>query len=90
MAAINAVKIFSGSASNYLAKDIETYGVLRITELGLKFLENPHSFLMTEDHDYDEDTDDSIITNNKSGGSVADEVLMNYLKELRKKIYYNK
>jgi ATP-dependent DNA helicase RecQ len=71
--------------NNYLAKDIETYGVLRITEKGLKFLENPHSFFMTEDHDYDEDTDDNIITNSKSGGSIADEVLMNFLKELRRK-----
>jgi ATP-dependent DNA helicase RecQ len=71
--------------NNYLAKDIETYGVLRITDLGLDFLEKPHSFLMTEDHDYDEDTDDNIITNSKGGGSIADEVLMNFLKELRKK-----
>jgi ATP-dependent DNA helicase RecQ len=71
--------------NNYLAKDIETYGVLRITDKGLDFLESPYSFLMTEDHDYDEDTEENILTNSKSGGSIADEVLMNFLKELRKK-----
>lgn len=71
--------------ANYLQKDIETYGVLRITEKGMKFIESPYSFLMMEDHEYDNDTDDSIVTNSKSGGSVADDVLMNYLKDLRKK-----
>ncbi|SHH39883.1 DNA helicase RecQ [Winogradskyella jejuensis] len=68
-----------------LKKDIETYGVLRITEAGDKFLENPTSFMMAEDHVFDETTDDSIITNAKSNGAgVADDKLMKMLKDLRK------
>lgn len=68
-----------------LRKDIETYGVLRLTESGRDFIEHPQSFMMTEDHVYDENTDDSIITNTKGSGGVADEKLMTMLKDLRKR-----
>ena len=70
--------------AKYLKKDIETYGVLRLTEIGDKFIKSPVSFMMAEDHVFDETTDDNIITNSKSGGAVADENLMKMLKELRK------
>ena len=68
-----------------LRKDIETYGVLRLTEDGKSFLEKPSSFMMTEDHVYDEVEDNSIITAAKSGGGAADEKLMKMLKDLRKR-----
>ena len=48
-----------------LKKEIETYGVLRITEVGQKFMTSPTSFMMAEDHVFDETNDDSIITNSK-------------------------
>ena len=68
-----------------LKKDIETYGVLRITDAGHAFLESPTSFMMAEDHVFDEVTDDSIITNTKSSGSgAADDKLVAMLKDLRK------
>ena len=67
-----------------LKKDIETYGVLRITKAGEAFLVSPTSFMMAEDHTFDETSDDSIITNSKSSGAVADENLMKMLKDLRK------
>ena len=67
-----------------LRKDIETYGVLRLTDSGKAFLASPTSFMMTEDHVYDEVADDSIITNGKSNGGAADEKLMAMLKDLRK------
>ena len=67
-----------------LRKDIETYGVLKETQLGKDFIANPSSFMMTEDHVYNETSDDSIITNSKGGGGVADETLMAMLKDLRK------
>ncbi|MBQ0740980.1 ATP-dependent DNA helicase RecQ, partial [Aquimarina celericrescens] len=51
----------------YLRKDIETYGVIRITEEGRGFINNPVSFMMTEDHVYNNNTEDSIITATKSG-----------------------
>ncbi len=68
-----------------LKKDIETYGVLRLTDGGREFLKSPHSFMMSEDHVFDETTDESIITASKSEGAVADERLMAMLKDLRKR-----
>ncbi|MEM0575231.1 DNA helicase RecQ [Flavobacterium polysaccharolyticum] len=68
----------------FLSKDIETYGVVKITSKGLDFINNPFSFLMSEDHEYNESEDDAIVTAAKSTGT-ADENLMAMLKELRKK-----
>ncbi|RZJ70883.1 DNA helicase RecQ [Flavobacterium sp.] len=70
---------------NYLSKDIETYGILKVTEKGLGFIKNPTSFLMTEDHEYEGGEDDTIVTQSKSTG-VADENLMGMLRDLRKKV----
>ncbi|MDN3492396.1 DNA helicase RecQ [Winogradskyella bathintestinalis] len=71
--------------ARYLKKDIETYGVLRLSKSGLDFITNPESFKMAEDHVFDETTNDGIITNAKAGGAVADEKLMKMLKDLRKR-----
>ena len=70
---------------NYLSKDIETYGILKVTEKGLNFIDNPVSFMMSEDHEYNEKEDETIVTAAKSSG-IADEVLMTMLKDLRKKV----
>ena len=67
-----------------LKKDIETYGVLRLTEQGRAFIKTPKSFMMTEDHVFDEGSDDGIITAARGEGGVADERLMSMLKDLRK------
>ena len=71
---------------NYIRKEIEQYGVLKLTPIGLKYIENPTSFLMTEDHSYHEGDDNSIIVNTKSSGGVADQKLIKILKDLRKKV----
>ncbi|WP_299367812.1 DNA helicase RecQ [Winogradskyella sp.] len=68
-----------------LRKDIETYGVLRLSASGKAFIAQPQSFMMAEDHVYDEASDDGIITNAKGGGGAADERLMTMLKDLRKR-----
>ena len=67
-----------------LKKDIETYGLIKLTDAGKAFLKNPTSFMMTKDHDYSEEADDSVITATKGGGAVVDEQLMKMLKDLRK------
>lgn len=67
-----------------LKKDIETYGVIKLTDEGKAFLKNPTSFMMTKDHDYSEESDDNVITASKGGGAVVDEQLMKMLKDLRK------
>ncbi|MEE1896867.1 DNA helicase RecQ [Flavobacterium rakeshii] len=71
---------------DYLSKDIETYGVLKLTPKGETFITNPVSFMMTEDHDYGDDSDDATVTTAKSGGGTTDEALVNMLKDLRKKV----
>ncbi|GGX10499.1 ATP-dependent DNA helicase RecQ [Aquimarina muelleri] len=71
----------------YLRKDIETYGVIRITEEGRGFINNPVSFMMTEDHVYNNNTEDSIITATKSGSKGSgDDKLAGMLRDLRKSV----
>lgn len=67
-----------------LTKDIETYGVLKMSEKGEAFIKNPVSFMMSEDHEYNEEEDEAILTAAKSSGT-ADEALMAMLRDLRKK-----
>jgi ATP-dependent DNA helicase RecQ len=70
--------------ADYLKKDIETYGVLRLSEAGKEFINNPVSFMMAEDHVFDVDANDGVITKAK-GGEAADDKLMTMLKDLRKR-----
>ena len=69
----------------FLSKDIETYGIIKITKKGLDFIKNPASYMMSEDHEYNETEDEAIVTAAKSSGT-ADEVLMGMLRDLRKKV----
>ncbi|MFC5684488.1 RecQ family ATP-dependent DNA helicase [Flavobacterium sp. MAHUQ-51] len=69
----------------YLSKDIETYGIVKITQKGLDFIANPTSFMMSEDHEYSEADDEVVVTASKSAGT-ADEALMEMLRDLRKKV----
>jgi ATP-dependent DNA helicase RecQ len=69
----------------FLSKDIETYGILKVTEKGLNYIKNPFSFMMSEDHEYNESEDEAIETAAKTSGT-ADEVLMGMLRDLRKKV----
>jgi ATP-dependent DNA helicase RecQ len=72
--------------AGYISKEIEQYGVLKITKKGADFIKNPMSFMMTADHVYDSGDDSAIITNAKGSGAVIDEQLMNMLKDFRKKV----
>jgi ATP-dependent DNA helicase RecQ len=73
----------------YFLKDIENYGLLKVTEKGRAFLKKPESIKFTRDHDYnnsDKDSgDDDILLGGKGGSSAADEVLFALLKDLVKK-----
>lgn len=70
--------------AKFLAKDIENYGLLKLTGKGMEFLENPTSFMLAEDHDYADTTDEE----NAFGARTAavDDELFSILKDLRKKI----
>ena len=71
---------------NFIRKEIEQYGVVKLTDKGEQYLANPKSFMMTEDHVYSQDHTSDIITNEASSGVVADEKLVRFLKDLRKKV----
>ncbi len=69
-----------------LTKDIETYGVLKISDAGHAFLKAPVSFLMTEDHSYKDANDDVVVSTAGQVGAVADQTLFKLLKGQRKTI----
>ncbi|HMR43053.1 MAG TPA: DNA helicase RecQ [Saprospiraceae bacterium] len=66
----------------FLRKDIETYGVLKVTELGYQFIDKPYSFKIPINHNYDEmDTDEEEGTGKTAG---LDDTLLKLLKDLRR------
>jgi len=70
----------------FIQKDIENYGLLKLDEKGHEFLNNPVSFLLSEDHDYsDTDEEEESFGGPERPGS-ADEELFSILKNLRKKL----
>ncbi len=71
---------------HFITKDIENYGLLKITEAGTEFLSNPVSYMLTQDHDYEKSgRDEEGGGGNGAGGGTMDTELFNILKELRKK-----
>ena len=71
--------------AGYLSKDVENYGLLKITPAGNKFLKKPVSFKIVEDTDFDENEEDEAPV--RGGGSCAvDPALYSMLKDLRKKM----
>ena len=70
--------------NKYIDKEIENYGVLKVTPAGKKFLAKPSSFKVSKDNDFNEEQEE---TPQMSGGSCAvDPALFGLLKDLRKKI----
>lgn len=66
-------------------KDIESYGIVKLTEAGRDFLENPTSFMLIKEHDYSSDEDgDDVVVSGKS--AVLDDVLYKQLLDLRRSI----
>ena len=70
--------------AGYIRKDVENYGLLKITDEGRDFLKNPKSFMIVEDKEFeDEETEGPM----RGGGSFAvDPELYSMLKDLRKKL----
>ncbi len=75
--------------AGYFDKDIENYGLLRVTKKGKDFLKKPVSFKIStaEDEDMDEDDNmDDAVVKGGGGGSAVDPVLFSIMKDLRKKM----
>lgn len=70
--------------AGYLRKEIETYGIIHVTEKGKRFIEKPVSFMMTEDHSFDEEKLEKIDSAG-SNGEMVDEGLFKLLKAQLKK-----
>ena len=66
-------------------KDIENYGLLKVTEKGHEFLANPQSFMLVKNHEYEEEGDSNAAGGAPSGGASGDPQLFSMLKDLRKK-----
>ncbi|MES2591405.1 MAG: DNA helicase RecQ [Bacteroidota bacterium] len=82
----NAV-IRQALVSGLLAKDVENYGLLKVTPEGKTFMDEPYSMMVTKDHDYegsDSDDDDAGGPGGAKGGSGADPALFAALKDLLK------
>ncbi|MDX2196486.1 MAG: DNA helicase RecQ [Cytophagales bacterium] len=74
--------------NGYLEKDVENIGVLKLTEKGENFIDNPHEIHLSKDHDYSNSSDeDADIPDVVSGANKSfDPVLLDMLKNLRKKV----
>ncbi len=84
----NAV-IRQALVEHLIIKDIENYGILKLTEKGKDFLVNPYSVMLAKDHDYgnlDSDDEDFYSAGEQRGGNSSDSTLFAMLKDLRKNI----
>jgi ATP-dependent DNA helicase RecQ len=79
----NAV-IHQALIAGYLEKEVENYGILKVTSKGKKFLQKPVSFMITKDNDFEDSEEETPA---RGGGSCAvDPALYAMLKDLRKKM----
>ncbi len=70
--------------AGYIQKDVENYGLLKITPDGHEFLNNPKSFMIVEDKEFEDEESEGPM---RGGGSFAvDPELYSMLKDLRKKL----
>lgn len=71
-----------------LVKDIDNYGLLKLSPDGIRFMDEPYSIMLTMDHDYANPEEDDVVA---TGGpvhktSTTDQILFSLLQDLRKKI----
>jgi len=72
-----------GLIAQFLDKDIENYGIVRLTSRGKEYLSKPSPFMFAEDNEY---SDVAVSPKSGGGNATVDETLMKMLKDLRKKI----
>ena len=70
--------------AGYLKKDVENYGLLKLTSAGKKFIKNPTSFMIVEDNEFAEDYETSA--DHDTITSALDPTLNAMLRDLRKKV----
>ncbi|MBR2064611.1 MAG: DNA helicase RecQ [Bacteroidales bacterium] len=82
--------IHQGMVMHLLHKDIESYGLIYVTEDGLRFFENPYTIMLTEDREFaegeDDDDDTAAAAAAVRGGGGGDTQLLAMLKDLRRSV----
>ena len=68
--------------AGYIKKDVENYGLLKLTAAGKKFIKSPQSFMIVEDNEYKDDYEED----SEGGTSALDPALFSMLKDLRRKV----
>ena len=85
----NAV-IHQGLVLHFFYKDIESYGLISVTDLGRTFFENPYELMLTEDREFaegeDDDDDTAAAAAAARGGGGGDPTLLAMLKDLRRDV----
>ncbi len=76
----NAV-LRQGLLADYIRKDVETYGQVKLTKAGRKFIDNPEPFMMSEDREFTE-----FVSEAPNNTSVLDEPLLKMLRDLRREM----
>ena len=69
--------------AGYLLKEVENYGLLKVTPAGKKFLKSPHSFMIVKDVEFSEDDE---TPDHEGGIGALDPTLSAMLRDLRKKV----
>ena len=75
-----------GLVLHFLHKDIESYGLISVTEQGLGFYENPYQLMLTEEREFADGEDDDDDVAAAKGGGGGDPQLLSMLKDLRKDV----
>ncbi len=78
--------IHQGIVRHFLEKDIESYGLIYVTDLGREFAAHPYRIMLTEERQFvdgEDDDDDMPASAGRAGGGGGDQVLLAMLKELR-------
>ena len=80
--------IHQGIILRLLDKEIESYGLISVTEKGLEFLEHPYTLMLTEEREFSEgeDDDDENAAAANRGGGGGDTMLLSMLKDLRRSV----
>jgi ATP-dependent DNA helicase RecQ len=71
--------------AGFITKDIENYGLLKVTSTGKAYLKKPTTFPVVKDNEFEDDDDETVVKSN-GGPCAADEMLFSILKDLRKKL----
>ena len=83
--------IHQGMVLHLLHKDIESYGLMSVTDLGREFYEKPYELMLTEDREFAEgEDDDDMPAGGARGGGGGDETLLAMLKDLRKSVAHRR